>query len=74
MLEDDNEEVSPMFKYIIYAILIICVLGFVYFIYNWIKCFLSRPQDVEEDSEEDDESYDPSKAKQKQMEMKHVIK
>lgn len=74
-LETENDdEPSEMFKYVIYGILIICVLGFAYFIINWIRCVMSRPKDLD-DSSDDEEVYDPSKRSQnmKKMEMKNVL-
>lgn len=74
-LETSEDEPSEMFKYVIYGILIICVLGFVYFIINWIRCVMSRPKDLDDSSEDDEEVYDPSKRSQniKKMEMRNVI-
>jgi len=72
MLEetDANDTDSPMFRYLIYGILIIWLLGFVYFIYNWIKCVMSRPKDLEDSSDEDEEY---NKGNEKRMEMKNVL-
>ena len=73
--EGAEDEPSEMFKYVIYGILIICVLGFVYFIINWIRCVMSRPKDLDDSSEDDEEVYDPSKrnSNMKKMEMKNVL-
>jgi hypothetical protein len=70
----EEEEPSTMFKYLIYLILIICVIGFAYFIINWIRCVMSRPKDLEDSEEDDDEEvYDPSGKRAKQMEMQNVL-
>ena len=73
--EAADDEPSEMFKYLIYGILIICVLGFVYFIINWIRCVMSRPKDLDDSSDDDEEVYDPNKrnSNMKKMEMKNVL-
>ena len=71
-LEDKDDKDSPMFRYVIYAILILCVLGFMYFVYNWLKCVLSRPKELEDSSDEEDEYVDNNR-KNREMEMKNVL-
>jgi hypothetical protein len=70
-------EDSAMFRYVVYAILIICVLGFGYFIYNWIRCVMSKPpRDSDgESSDEDDIGMDYNKRSRKivKQEMQHVL-
>jgi len=57
VIEKDNFENSTTFRYMIYAILISCILGFGYFIYNWIRCFLSKPARDDDSDSSDEEQY-----------------
>ena len=51
----ENEGDNTVITYVVYGILITWILGFGFFIYNWIKCFLSRPSKEESDSSDSEE-------------------
>lgn len=75
MVDQEDQEDDSFFRLVIYGVLITCVLGFGYFIYNWVKCILSRPPKEEDDSDSDEESYNGSSRHRKivKQEMQHVL-
>lgn len=70
--ETEDEEVDPIMRYLVIGILILCILGFLFFIINWIRCFLSRPRSHEDDENSSD-SEDDERNKGKKMELKKVL-
>lgn len=64
-----------MFRYFVYAVLITWVLGFGYFIYNWIKCIMSRPPQESDGSSDDEDNIgeDVRQRKRIQQELQHVL-
>ena len=70
--ETGDEEVDPVMRYLVIGILILCILGFLFFIINWIRCFLSRPRS-HEDEENSSDSEDDERNKGKKMELKNVL-
>ena len=69
--ETGDEEVDPIMRYLVIGILILCILGFLFFIINWIRCFLSRPK--HQDDENSSDSEDDERNKGKKMELKNVL-
>lgn len=57
IVEKETEEESKFFVYMIYGVLITCILGFGYFIYNWIRCIMSKPPREDDDDSSDSDEY-----------------
>ena len=55
IIDFEEQQDEDFFIYVIYAILAGCILGMVYFVYNWIRCIMSRPPELDDDSSSDEE-------------------
>lgn len=63
--KENFDDIDPMFKYMIYCILVSCVVGFGFFIFNWVRCIIGKPEISRDSDSSDSEDNDEVQLKQR---------